>query len=107
MKLYQINSTFLGKDLQETRQIELVALSNDKDVFNYIDKNYMYEEWLERYSDNYDNENEVLESIMKNSGDVEEEYMGEFYDEKYSWVCLGDITDIETATLKKLGLLKD
>ncbi len=112
MKLYKIITLLLGKDLDEEAIVEYVVASNDNELFCYIDDNYAH--WSDGFDmDDYDASTDVekefrrlVKRIKTNRGDFEEEYDGEFYDQKYKWEEVCEVTKDEAKILKKLKIIK-
>lgn len=106
MKLYKIKTLFLGKDLSESAILEYVVAEDDAEVFAYIDDKYFGNEWPECYLEREDdNVNEQVKYMVENKGDFEEEYLGEFYDQKYGWEEVCDIDEVQIGVLKDLKII--
>jgi hypothetical protein len=108
MKLYKVKTLFLGKDLNREAIMGFVIAENDKGAFTIVSEEWAYwhevlEDW--RYSGFNPRADRWERLILKDHGDFNHEYRGEFFDQKFAWECLGDITDSEIAILKKLGIL--
>ena len=91
----------MGKDFQEEALLGYILATNDEEVYQYISDNYAWgEPWERQY------ENGVKTQIMTNKGDYDEEYLGEGYDQKYSWEeVLPTPTKEEIQVLKKFEIL--
>ena len=113
MKLYRIKNLFLGKDLNQEATDRYIVAENDLEVYKQLAKNFgemeglteengeVYDDWAQAYG----GDKEVRERILKNKGDFDEDYLGEFYDIKYGWQDLGEITKEEIQILKKFKIL--
>ena len=90
---------YLGKDLSNKELKQYFIAKDDKEVYSYIEKEYIYDDWPEA-SDMSKRE------IMKDKGDFEAEYNGEFYDTKYGWeLVTKNISDEDIAILTKHKIL--
>lgn len=101
MQLYKITTLFLGKDLHESAILGYLAAENDEAVYQYISDHIAWgEPWETQY------EKGAKERIMEKCNDFEEEYLGEFYDQKYGWERVSPlIADDELEVLKRYGIL--
>ncbi len=105
MKLYKVLQLFLGKDLSESVPTYYVIGNSDEDVYNWINKNiFGADRDFDAWADMYDDPDKKKE-IMLNKGDFNEEYMGEFYDIKYGWEEVGEISPTEIETFKRFNLI--
>ena len=97
--LYTIYVKYLGKDLDNEEVSGRLIAANDKEVYAYIDDKYYCKDWPEC--------SELTKTqIMKDKGDYEAEYMGEFYDTKIRWELTSkDISDEDIAILTKHKIL--
>jgi hypothetical protein len=50
---------------------------------------------------------EPEEAIIAAKGDYDSKYMGEFYDQKYGWEDLGEVSAEDIASLKRLKILSE
>jgi hypothetical protein len=105
MKLYRIITHFWGKDLYERVMLEYVVAINDDAIYEYISRKYRSAE-LSSGNANWDEMvNMTREEIIAAHGDLDSDLQGEFYDQKYGWEELGEVTLADFATLKKLGIV--
>lgn len=98
-KLYRIFTRILGKDLDKTFLLGYITAESDNEIFNFIDAKYRDDNW-----DNYGGSMN-RESIIEERGDLEDDYLGEFYDQKYGWEEAGEASEADLGTLQKLKLL--
>lgn len=122
MKLYKIRALYLGKDLDDEVSIGYFTAEDETGAFLYINEHYG--NWIESFIDEVEVEEdeedklddakflmekffetEIGKMIMKDRGDFQDEYRGEFYDIKYGWEEVGEITEQEVQVLKKLKIL--
>lgn len=97
--LYTIYVKYLGKDLDNEEIKERIISSSEEEVYAYVDEKYYSEDWPE-CSDM------SKEDIMKDKGDYEAEYMGEFYDTKIRWeLAAENISDEDIAVLLKYKII--
>jgi|GEM_PF-4013443 hypothetical protein len=112
MRLFRVKTRFLGKDLDETVLLGYLVAMTDDEVFEEISKQHCYGAWpgdKEGYEDDPDELADIdakKQEIVEARGDFDSEYDGEFYDQKYGWEDLGEISEQDIATLKRLDLLK-
>lgn len=104
MYLYKIKLLYLGKDLDDEVLDSYIVAKNDIEVYKYLNEK-MFGEWAMHYGED-DVEKEFRERILKNKGDFEEEYMGEFYDVKYGWEKISKVSKDEIIVLKKLKIIE-
>lgn len=100
MRLFKITTKFLGKDLNKEVLLGYLVVENGGMVFDHINEKYNYGEWPEAVD-------MTREAIIEARGDDESEYMGEFYDQKYGWEDLGEISDDDIAHLKRLKIIAE
>jgi len=112
MKLYAIIVNYQGKDLDAKEKGWYITANNEEEVFNHLSKtqfeDYEGEEegsGVSEWANYYDGDKKTKERIIKNKGDFDEQYMGEFYDIKYGWEEIGEVTDAEAEVLKKFKIL--
>lgn len=98
VKLYQIKTRIIGKDLDETVTIGFIVAESDEAVYDHIDEKHQYGGWAESV-------HLTREEIIAAKGDFGTKYMGEFFDQKFGWEELGEVTPEEIATLRRLGVL--
>ncbi len=99
MRIYKIRTHFYGKDLNEEASLGYAIAENDDGIYDHINKEYhKYGEWHECV-------NMTREEIIAAKGDYESESMGEFYDQKYGWEDLGEVSPDDVANLKRLKIL--
>lgn len=95
MRLYKIKTHFYGKDLDEEASLGYAVAENDDGIYDHINKKYKYDGWPESVE-------MTREEIIASNGDYDSEYMGEFYDQKYGWEDLGEVSTEDIAHLKRL-----
>jgi hypothetical protein len=101
IKLYEITTAFWGKDLNEDAILGYLLAESADDVYEHINKKMgHYGHWSESV-------NMTREEIIAAEGDFESDYMGEFYDQKYGWEDLGEITPEDIACLQYFKILPD
>lgn len=100
MRLYRIKTHFYGKDLDEEANLGYAVAKNDEGVYEHINNKFKYDEWPESVE-------MTREKIIAARGDYDSEYMGEFYDQKYGWEDLGEVSAEDIAHLKKLKIIVD
>jgi hypothetical protein len=107
LHLYRINTKFLGKDLEEKAILGYVAAENVDQVIDHI-RNSRDETWADTWypKGGWKKDDQKRADYIANQGDFHTEYDGEFYDQKYGWNDLGEITPEQVETLKKLVDLK-
>ncbi len=98
MKLYRIKILYLGKDLESEVTAEFITANSDEKVYEWINTNHKWSEWPECVEMS-------REDILKEKGDFSSEYMGEFYDEKFGWEELAEVTECDIKRLKELKIL--
>ncbi len=98
MKLYKITTHFYGKDLDEAAILGHVVAETDEAVYDHINKEYKCDDWPSSV-------NMTREAIVAERGDHGSEYMGEFYDQKYGWEDLGEVSIEDATCLKRFGIL--
>lgn len=127
MNLYRITTRFLGKDLYEDVMLGYVVADSEEEVAEHINHEYKYSEWFGCAEDevdeeeDYDSKEEYLEDleeaqewiannkqdIVSHKGDFHNEYAGEFYDQKYGWKDMGEISEPQVSVLRELGILNE
>lgn len=100
MRLYKIRTHFYGKDLDEEASLGYAVAENDDGVYDHINKKYKYNEWPGSVE-------MTREAIIATKGDYDSEYMGEFYDQRYGWEDLGEVSADNIADLKRLKILPE
>ena len=100
MRLYKIKTHFYGKDLNKEASLGCVVAENDDGIYDHINKRHKYDEWPESVQMS-------REEIIAAKGDYNSEYMGEFYDQKYGWEDLGEVSDEDIAGLRRLKVLPE
>lgn len=100
MRLYKITTHFYGKDLDEGAILGYAVADNDDGIFDHINKKHFYNDWPEIVK-------MAREKIIAAKGDYDAEHMGEFYDQKYGWEDLGEISADDIANLKRLKILPE
>ena len=98
MKLYKIITYFWGKDLNEQAFLGYLVKTSDEEVYEHINEEYKGNDWPE--SVNMDRED-----IINQKGDFDSGYMGEFYDQKYGWEEVGEITLEQITCLEQLSII--
>lgn len=98
MKLYRIRTGFWGKDLNEEAILEYVVAENDDGIYDHVNRKFKYDEWP-------DSVDMTREEIIEAKGDFGSAYMGEFYDQKFGWEDLGEVSAEDIAHLKRLKIL--
>lgn len=99
MRLYKIKTHFYGKDLNEEASLEYAVAENNEGIYDYINKKFRWKEWPELVEI-------TREEIIAAKGDYDTEILGEFYDQKFGWEDLGEISADDIAHLKRLGIVK-
>ena len=100
MKLYKIKTLFITGDTQEEALVGYLVANNDTEVYEYISDNIAWgEPWEAQY------ESGAKNRILEAHSDYEEEYMGEEYDQKYSWEEVDSISSEESRVLNKFNVL--
>lgn len=100
MRLYRIKTHFYAKDLDEGAILGYILAENGLKVYDYINEKYMYGDWSEIVMRD-------REEIIAEEGDFDSENTGEFYDQKYGWEDLGEVSSDDIATLKRLKILPE
>ena len=100
MRLYKIKTYFYGKDLDEEASLGYAVAENDEGIYDFINKKHECDEWSESVM-------MTREAIVAANGDYDSEYMGEFYDQKYGWEDLGEVSADDIATMKRLKVIPD
>ncbi len=100
MKLYLIKTRLMGDELDQESIIGLLPAGTREEVYHYISTHYTWGEpsWEDQY------ENGTKARILEKGGDFQEEYLGDQYDQKFSWEDLGELTEKEIKTIKKIGI---
>lgn len=108
MKLFKLTTKFYGKDLEKVTLLGFVVADTEEDVARHINWTYHYGEWLgDCYSDDPADHEYRLPEFVKNKGDFHTEYAGEFYDQKYGWEEMYEVTDEQIAVLRASGALDE
>ena len=105
-KLYRVTTQFWGKDLNEKAILGYVVAKTDLEVADHISKKYKGGERFDWGTDGDALEGKRGEYIA-NRGDFHTEYAGEFYDQKYGWEEIAQISDEQIIVLKTLGIVED
>ena len=100
MRFYKIKTHFYGKDLDEETALGYAVAENEGGIYDLINKKYRYNEWPELVE-------MTREEIVAAKGDYDSEYMGEFYDQKYGWEDLGEVSADDIANLNRLRVLAE
>ena len=100
MRLYRIKTHFYGKDLDAEPNLGYAVAENDDGIYDHINKKHKYNEWPEFVE-------MTREAIVAAKGDYDSEYMGEFYDQRYGWEDLGEVSADDVANLKRLKVLPE
>ncbi|MDP2668429.1 MAG: hypothetical protein Q8P07_01160 [bacterium] len=98
MRLYKIKTHFYGKDLNEEAILGYTVADNETGIYDHINKKFKYDGWP-------DSVMMTQEEIIIAKGDYDSEYMGEFYDQKYGWEDLGEISGGDFASLVRLKIV--
>lgn len=98
MRLYKIRTHFWGKDLDEEAILGYVVVARDGEIYGYINKKFRRNQWPELVG-------MTQEEIVAAKGDYESEFLGEFYDQKFGWEDLGEISSKDIANLKRLKII--
>ena len=101
MRLFHIKTRFIAKDLDKVVSIGYIVAESDEQVFDFIDRKYRHSGWKES------SRSLSREEIMRAKGDFNDEFLGEFYDQKFSWQEVGEVTENELSTLVRLGMILD
>lgn len=101
MRLYELRTRIVTKDFDNECSLGLVIAQNDEAVYDYLNNG-------ERFVDGWERDRDVSrEQIITARGDLKAECNGMFFDEKFGWKDLGEVSEADTAVLKRLGLLKN
>jgi hypothetical protein len=100
MHLYKITTRFLGKDLNKFATLTYLVAENEDGVYDHINEKHMGNDWSESV-------NMTREVIIAVKGDFKSDYMGEFYDQKFGWEDLGEVSVEDIANLKRLKILSE
>jgi len=104
-KLYIVKAHFFGKDLDHEAIAGYLIAENDEEVYNKLNTVLDFDEDVDE--DNWASYYGIdKQEIIEKKGDVEQEYMGEFYDIKYRWEEVDAISDKEKAVFEKFKMLK-
>lgn len=109
MKLYKVKVTHYAPKDSHTATQEYVVANNDKEVFDYIDREYAY--WgtiLDCWEDDFETYDEALSvynEIYENKGDDREVYDLYYGATQYAWqeVVLKDESVIELMVVNGLA----
>ncbi len=111
MRLYRIKTEFWNDNEKEKALLGYVVANSEDKVVEYINQKYHRGGWFT--FNNYDNsrvlQNEASltkQDYLTNKGDFHTEHVGEYYDQKYGWEEVGEVTDEQIATLFELGILE-
>jgi hypothetical protein len=99
MKLYRITTRFLGKDLNQNAVLGYVVKEGEDGIYDHIEKKFKFGDWPSSV-------HMSCADIIADKGDTNSEYEGEFYDQKYGWEDLGEVSETDVAHLKRLGILQ-
>lgn len=97
MRLYKITTHFYGKDLDEAAMLGFMVAEGDDAVYDHINATYNHGYWATR--------DMTRETIIAARGDHNTDYVGEFYDQKYGWEDMGEVSEGDIAHLRALGIL--
>jgi hypothetical protein len=106
-KLYRITTEFWGKDLNEKAILGYVVAETEEQIAQHISKKYVFGQW---FGEGYDDASEVetrRQDYIDNKGDSHTEYAGEFYDQKFGWEEVMEITSKQIAFLKTIGVVDE
>ena len=109
VRLYKITTHFLGKDLDHRAFLGYVVADSDDEVAEHINQKYHYGEWF-GYADPSEPDDETAaqrQDYIAHKGDDHTEYAGEFYDQKFGWQEIGEITEEQVAVLRTLDVISD
>ena len=98
MRLYKIRTHFYGKDLDKEACLGYAVAENDDGIYDHISEKYKYDEWPEVVE-------MTREAIIAAKGDYDSAFTGEFYDQKYRWDDLGEVSADDIAMLKRLKVI--
>lgn len=105
MKLYRLKTLFIGKDLYHEALLGHGVFPDDRAVFDFLHDNYYLID-----EDNYEDEESDMgvdiQEIINAQGNYESDFDGEFYDQKFRWEFIKDITLEEANVLCDCGILK-
>lgn len=99
MKLYRITTKFLGKDLNQNAVLGYVVNESEDGIYDHIEKEFKFGDWPGSV-------HMSGADIIAAKGDMNSEYEGEFYDQKYGWEDLGEVSEADVAHLKRLGIIR-
>jgi hypothetical protein len=105
MQLFRIITQFWGKDLSESAQLGYVVAETEEEVADHISRKHCYGAWFGEEGD--EDVAETREDYIANKGDIHTQYAGEFYDQKYGWEIVDEVTDDQVALLRSLGIIGD
>jgi len=103
MKLYKVSAIFQGKDLNHKSTAGYLTAESDEDVYEILNKMLFKEDYDEEWDQYYAINKEIL---INARGDWEQEWMGEFFDIKYIWEDLGDMSAEDFKILDKFNVLE-
>ena len=107
MKLYRLKTQFLGKDLDAKADLGFVVTDSEEKVAEYINQRYYDGNWWDPYmEEDEEGIEETRQDYLTHKGDFHTEYAGEFYDQKYGWEEVSEVTDDQVAMLYSLGMLE-
>lgn len=98
MRLYRVRTHFIAKDLDKDAILEFILAKNEDEVYEYINNKHCIGDWPGCAE-------MTREDIMAARGDFDADPHGEFYDQKFGWDDLREVSSEEIATLKRLGIL--
>lgn len=99
MRLYRIVTKFYGKDLNEAASLDhFVVADDDGGIYDRIERTYKHGDWPGSVQ-------MKRTEIIAAKGDWDSEYQGEFYDQKYGWEDLGEVSEDDIAFLRRLKIL--
>lgn len=100
-RLYKIKTHFYGKDLDEEASLGYAVAKNENGIYDHINKKYHKRyEWSELVK-------MTREEIIAAKGDYDSKDMGEYYNQKYGWEDLGEVSADDIANLKRLKVLPE
>jgi hypothetical protein len=98
----------MGKDLSETVMLGFVIAETEEEIGRHINWKYGYGGWLgNSYSEDPEEREYLLAEYVEHKGDFHTDYAGEFYDQKYGWEEMGEITDEQAAVLHAVGVVDE
>lgn len=100
MRLYELRTLLVGKDLQRVLSLGFLLAESDGEVYDYLN--------TQEHSGGWPTDARMTrEKIIAATGDFEADCDGEFYTQKFGWKDLGEVSEADAAVLKRLGLIKN